>query len=54
MFTNESRMEFNLDKWIRVASAVMQLLYWSVVVEKEFGSKAELACSWPVKCLESQ
>ncbi|KAJ0002535.1 hypothetical protein NQD34_007684 [Periophthalmus magnuspinnatus] len=43
LFTSEGRMEREIDRRIGAASAVMRLLYRSVVVKKELSPKAKLS-----------
>ncbi|XP_061618152.1 uncharacterized protein LOC133471975 [Phyllopteryx taeniolatus] len=43
LFTSEGRMEWEIDRRIGAASAVMRTLYRSVVVKKELSRKAKLS-----------
>ncbi len=43
LFTNERRMEREIDRRIGAASAVMRSMYRSVVVKKELSCKANLS-----------
>ncbi len=43
LFTSEGRMEWEIDRRIGAASAVMRLMYRSVVVKKELSRKAKLS-----------
>ena len=43
LFTSEGRMEEEIDRRIGAASAVMRMLRWSVVVNRELGQKAKLS-----------
>ncbi|KAK0154091.1 hypothetical protein N1851_003835 [Merluccius polli] len=43
LFTNEGRMEREIDRRIRAASAVMRTLHGSVVVKRELSRKAKLS-----------
>ncbi|KAK3525741.1 hypothetical protein QTP70_007388 [Hemibagrus guttatus] len=42
LFTSEGRMDREIDRRIGAAAAVMQSMYWSVVVKKELSRKAKL------------
>ncbi|KAK3535008.1 hypothetical protein QTP70_001967 [Hemibagrus guttatus] len=43
LFTSEERMDREIDRRIGAAAAVMQSMYWSVVVKKELSRKAKLS-----------
>ena len=43
LFTSEGKMELEVDRWIGAASALMQALYWTVVVKRELSQKAKLS-----------
>lgn len=43
LFMSGGRMQLEIDRWMRVVSAVMQVLLWSVVVKKELSQKARLS-----------
>ena len=40
LFTSEGRMEWEIDRWIRAASAVMRTLNQSVAVKRDLSRKA--------------
>lgn len=42
------RMEPEIDKWIGSVSAMMQILYWSVVVKRELNQKRKLLICWSI------
>lgn len=46
LFTNEERMELEIDKWKDVASAVRQILYQSVLVKRQLYQKAKIPIYW--------
>ena len=48
LFTSDGRIERDIDSWIRAMSAVVQTLYWSVVVKRELSQKARLSVYWPI------
>ncbi|KAK3550678.1 hypothetical protein QTP70_002404 [Hemibagrus guttatus] len=43
LFTSEGRMDREIDRQIGAVAAVMQSMYWSVVVKKELSQKAKLS-----------
>ncbi|KAK3534172.1 hypothetical protein QTP86_002515 [Hemibagrus guttatus] len=43
LFMSEGRMERETDRWIGAAAAVMQSMYWFVVVKKELSRKVKLS-----------
>ncbi|KAK3541803.1 hypothetical protein QTP86_005516 [Hemibagrus guttatus] len=43
LFTSEGRMDREIDRRIGAAAAVMQSMYWSVVVKKELSRKVKLS-----------
>ena len=47
LFMSEGRMEHKIDRRIRTAAAVMQALYWSVVVKKALNQKLVSLRSYP-------
>ncbi|TWW73564.1 hypothetical protein D4764_15G0009580 [Takifugu flavidus] len=51
LFTNEGRMEREIDRRIGAASAVMQALNRSVMVKKELSRKAKLSIYWSIYVL---
>ncbi len=43
LFTSEGRMEWEIDRWIGEASAVMWSMYRSVMMKKELSYKVKLS-----------
>ena len=43
LFTSEGKMEQEIDRQILVASAVIQMLKWSVVVKRELSQKQKVS-----------
>ncbi len=43
LFTREGKTECETGRWIGAAAAVMQALYWTVVVIRELSQKAKLS-----------
>lgn len=48
LFTSEGRMECETDKRIGEATAVMQLVYRSLVVKKQLSRKGKLSIYWSI------
>ncbi|KAI3351701.1 hypothetical protein L3Q82_020541 [Scortum barcoo] len=43
LFMSEGKIEYKFGRWIGAASAVMQSVYWTVLVKKELSRKAKLS-----------
>lgn len=44
LFMSQGEMELGPDRWIDVASAVMQRLYQCIVVKREVSQRAKMQC----------
>ena len=48
LFTSDGKMEREMDRRIGAASAVMRMLYRTVVVKRELSHKAKLSIYWSI------